>query len=96
MKLVNNIFTVLVKFTKSTHKEKKKKITQDGYLHKVQLEPSQTFLSIRLHVKEKLWKCPQSMVHGPLVFCPGFVNEKSCHLIIESQKIVATLLLSEP
>lgn len=71
--------------------QRKKKRTQDGYLHKIQLEPSQSSLSVRLCIKEKLWKCPQSTVHGPLVLCPGFVNEKSCHLIIESQKITATL-----
>lgn len=90
MKFVNNIFTVLMKFIKSICKEKKKR-TQDGYLNKIQLETSQSSLSVRLRVKEKLWKCPQSVVHGPLVLCPGFVNEKSCHLIIESQKIAATL-----
>lgn len=53
---------------------------------------AQISLSIGFHVKEKLWKFPQSMVHGPLVLCPGFINEKSCHLIIQSQKIVANFI----
>lgn len=65
---------------------------QDGFLCKIQLEQSQISMSIELHVKETHWKYPQSVVHGLLVFCPGFRNEKSCHLIIESQKIVANFI----
>lgn len=88
-----NIFAVFINPIKIyLHTHEKEIRTQDGYLCKIQLEQPQISLSVRLCVKEKHWKCPQSMVHGPLVFCPDFRNEKPCHLITESQKIVANFI----
>lgn len=61
--MLENIFRCFHKPHQNLFTKRKKYIrTQDGHLCKIQLEQPQISLSVRFRVKEKHWKCPQSMV----------------------------------